>query len=137
MIIPTTIWRLSWAVWALGLPLLAQTPTVPGRYIVELSVEPVADFVEHHQGADKQATEAHRERVRAEQKTVRAELEKRHVRVLYAMDTVANALVVQSARATAEMSSIPGVKRVTAVRRMDLVQEADDEEPPARLARRK
>ncbi|MBL8291507.1 MAG: hypothetical protein JNN08_06710 [Bryobacterales bacterium] len=136
MIIPTTVWRLSWAVWALSLPLLAQTPTVPGRYIVELSVEPVADFVERHEGADKQATEAHRERVRAEQKTVRAELEKRHVRVLYAMDTVANALVVQSAGPAVEMSSIPGVKRVTAVRRMDLV-EADDEQPPARLARRR
>jgi len=136
VIIPTPIRRLAWAVSALCLPLLAQTPTVPGRYIVELTVEPVADYVARHTGAGKQAAEGHRELVRAEQQSVRAELEKRHVRVLYAMDTVANALVVQSVGAPGEIASIPGVKRVTAVRRMDLVQEAEDEEPSPRLARR-
>lgn len=128
---------MAWAVWALSLPLLAQTPTVPGRYIVELTVEPVADFVEQNQGAGKQAADAHRERVRAEQRSVRAELEKRHVRVLYAMDTVANALVVQSAGAAAEIAAVPGVKRVTPVRRMDLLEDNDDEPATPRLARRK
>jgi hypothetical protein len=125
----------------LAASLAAEPPAIPGRFIVELTAEPVASFLASRQSAPASALHEHRAAVRAQQRQVRAELEKRGVRVLYALETVANALVIQLDGDPSPLTAIPGVKRVTPVRRADVDPPPISEPLPqlphlARLARR-
>src|SRR5579872_3645673 len=93
----------------------AVAATVPGRYIVELSTEPVAAHVAHlgKRGLRSQAAADHRAVIRAEHDRVRAAFVKQQASVLDRMDTVINALVVSVPDAQAAgLSRVPGVKRV-------------------------
>ena len=105
--------RLLLAVFSL-VPLWAQH--LPGRYIVELSTEPVAAHVARlPRGTGLQSTAAvtHRALVRAEQTTARAAIERQQGVVLDQVDTVANALFVQIPdNLSASLTALPGVKRV-------------------------
>jgi subtilisin family serine protease len=111
---------------------------VPGRYIVELTTEPVIDHVLNVSVAStgtkkvKAATAAaqlrsaaaqtHRARIQAEHQRVRADFEQRNAKVLDSVQTVANALIVQASDAdAARLSSLAGVKRVVPVRMMHMV----------------
>src|SRR5437879_2879517 len=98
---------------------------VPGRYIVELSTEPVADHVARLAPRPRmQSAEAsaHRTRVRSEQQQLRPQIEQRQAHVLDTVDTVANAFIVQVPDdAAAQLASLPGVKRVLPVRKFRMV----------------
>lgn len=98
---------------------------LPGRYIVELTTEPVSEHVTRLSGrGGMQGTmaAAHRSRVRGEQQQLRTRLEQRQAVVLASVDTVANAMVVQvSEQAAAQLASVPGVKRVVPVRRLHML----------------
>ncbi|MBN9658542.1 MAG: S8 family serine peptidase [Acidobacteria bacterium] len=108
------------AVWlALAPGLFAEV--LPGRYIVELTTEPVSDHMTRTRGrrADLRGTEAeaYRTRVRSEQATMRGNIERRRGVVLDSVSTVANAMFVQADEASAaQLSRLPGVKRVVPVR---------------------
>lgn len=87
----------------------------PNRYIVELSTEPVA----HHMQAGKLSAEGIRQRraIAAQQTDVVREVENRGMRIRAAVDTVMNALIVETpgmdARAEmAQLRALPGVLRV-------------------------
>ena len=98
---------------------------VPGRYIVELTTEPVSEHVARLPGRarlESAAASAHRRRVRSEQQQVRRQLEQRQARVLESIDTVANALFVEAPEdAAARLASVPGVKRVLPVRKFHML----------------
>src|SRR5262245_29961951 len=100
-------------VWCVCVPAMAAT--VPGRYIVELSTEPVAARVAPmgKRGLRSQTATSHRAAIRREHDRVRASLNRNQAAVLDSMDTVVNALVVEipDARAAA-LANLPGVKRV-------------------------
>lgn len=94
---------------------------VPGRYILELTGEPVATRIEREAGvrrgfkADLRGAlaVATRAKVRREQEHVRSVLASRNVKVLDSVDTVSNALLVELPDSEAEhLKSIPGVARV-------------------------
>src|SRR4051794_24885813 len=91
---------------------------VPGRYIVELSTEPVAEHVsaQTKRNSDRSAVaEAHRTKIRSEQQDVRQRLNNTVV-VLDTVNTVANALIVKASEADiASVAALPGVRRVRAV----------------------
>jgi subtilisin family serine protease len=109
-------------VWCVCLPAVAAT--VSGRYIVELSTEPVAAHVASmgKRGLRSQEATSHRAAIRAEHDRARAALVKNQATVLDSMDTVVNALVVQIPDARASvLASIPGVKRVRAEREFHIV----------------
>src|SRR6266478_1019915 len=105
-------------------PLLG-AKTLSGRYIVELNTEPVAEHVarlSRRPALHGAAATAHRTRLRAEQQTLRTQIELGQARVLDTVDTVANALFVQIPdEQAAQLASLPGVKRVTPVRMMHMV----------------
>jgi subtilisin family serine protease len=82
--------------------------TVPGRWIVELSGEPAARSL------------SRRLRVRQEQEQLLSRLRQRRARVLDAVDTVANALLVE-ADDISQLAALPGVKRVAPVRTFRMV----------------
>ena len=109
----------------------AAAERIPGRYIVELSTESVS---EHVARMPRSAGRSSRERlasvaassqrtlVRGQQQVARSRLEQRNARVLDSIDTVANALFVQvSDQAAAQLSAVPGVKRVVPARRFDML----------------
>jgi subtilisin family serine protease len=84
--------------------------TVPGRYVVELAGEPAA------RGA---GFAARRAAVRQSQTDARTRIGELGGTVLASMDTVVNALIVSIPDArTAELSKVPGVVKVHAVRRV-------------------
>src|SRR5438105_13013722 len=91
--------------------LSAAAATIPGRYIVELSTEPVAAHVAHmgKRGLRSQEAASHRAVIRAEHSRARTALAQNQATVLESMDTVTNALVVQipDARAAA-LANVPG-----------------------------
>ncbi len=105
-------------------PLLG-AKTLSGRYIVELNTEPVAEHVarlSRRPALHGAAATAHRTRLRAEQQTLRTQIELRQAKVLDTVDTVANAMFVQIPdEQAAQLASLPGVKRVTPVRMMHMV----------------
>src|SRR5215467_14155014 len=82
-------------IWCVGLPLAAAT--IPGRYIVELSTEPVAARVASmgKHGLRSQAAVSQRAAIHAEHDRARASLARNQATVLESMDTVVNAIVVQ------------------------------------------
>lgn len=89
---------------------------VPGRYIVELSTEPVEGLGSAERVA-KGGAALRRSAVRSQQAQVRQAVAERSAAIVGAVDTVANALFVEvSDDAAASLRSIPGVVRVTPVR---------------------
>ena len=98
---------------------------VPGRYIVELTTEPVTEHVARMGlQAGMRSTEAvtQRARVRTQQARTRLALEAAQATVLDSVDTVANALFVQVSDAQAgALAAMPGVKRVLPERRFKLL----------------
>jgi minor extracellular serine protease Vpr len=98
---------------------------LPGRYIVELTTEPVSEHVTRLQaraGMQSAVASAHRTRVRAEQQQLRSRLEQQQVVVLDSVDTIANAMFVQVPDAdAAQVAAMPGVKRVVPVRMLHMV----------------
>jgi minor extracellular serine protease Vpr len=106
-----------------SIPLWGQG-VIPGRYIVELSDDPVAT----HAGARRvsalhsAAAEAQRIQVRGQQAGVRASVESRQGVVLGQVENVSNALLVRIPDAqAAALASIPGVARVHPVRSFQLL----------------
>lgn len=99
--------------------------TVPGRYIVELSSEPVAEHVTRLRlrgGMKGAEATAHRARLRREHDTVRRQLQQKHAVVLDGVDTAANALFVNAPGAdAAQLAALPGVKRVLPERTFHMV----------------
>lgn len=106
--------------WAMG-------QRIPGRYIVELTTEPVAEHVQRQPGRvrDRMASAAartHRERIRGEQERMRTRLLDRGATVRDSADTVVNALFVEmSEEQAAAMAAEPGVKRVSQERTFHLL----------------
>ena len=84
---------------------------IPGRYIVELSTEPVAV---HAARAGRAAQiDAHRAAVRAQQAAVRSIVESSRGKVRGAIENLDNALFVEiSADGAAQLAAIPGVRAV-------------------------
>lgn len=96
---------------------------VPNRYIVELSLEPVAAHAGGRaSGLHTAAAEQHRWRVRAQHSAVRAAIESRQGKVLDQVENVGNALIVQIPDAQAgSLASIPGVVRVHPARQFRML----------------
>ncbi len=98
---------------------------VPGRYIVELTTEPVADHVARlgaRGGVRGAAASTHRARLRTEQQQARLLIEQRNGTVLDSINTVGNALFVRiSDSDAAKLATLPGVKRVLPVRTFHMV----------------
>ncbi|MBL0159552.1 MAG: S8 family serine peptidase [Bryobacterales bacterium] len=99
--------------------------TIPGRYIVELTTEPVAahgggpGIRARLQGA---SAASHRGRIRMEHARMRGEVEQRSASVLDTVDTVANALFIEATAAqAAEVAALPGVKRVVPMRTVHML----------------
>lgn len=110
----------------LTLPVFAEP--VPGRYIVELTTEPVAEHVAR-QSVKESARQAmrgamassHRARIRSEQTSLRRRLGA-DVTVVDGIDTIGNALFVRiSDDKAARLASLPGVKRVRQVRQFKML----------------
>jgi minor extracellular serine protease Vpr len=101
----------------LAVPLFGAT--VPNRYIVELSTEPVAVHVRARGRQALSGADAiqHRARIRGEQASARGRIQQAEGTVTAAVETVQNALVVtiDDAKA-ARLASIPGVRKVYPVR---------------------
>lgn len=101
---------------------LAQAERIPGRYIVELTTEPVAERVKRQPGRvgervgqrmQSAEARAHRARIQGEQDRMRQRVEARNGQVRGSVDTVANALFAEmSDEEAAKMAAEPGVKRV-------------------------
>jgi minor extracellular serine protease Vpr len=99
---------------------------VPGRFIVELTGEPV--FAAKRNAADRQSSakagrEARAERlsaIRTEHSRVRANVERAGSRVAHELELVANALVVEGGDRAA-LARLPGVKAVHPVIRYKLM----------------
>ena len=91
---------------------------VPNQYIVEMRSDPVAA---HAAGVHTEAARLKRTQIREQQRLVRAQVEAAEGQVVRALDTVANALIVNIPDAkAANLASIPGVLRVHPVRRFKL-----------------
>jgi subtilisin family serine protease len=119
-------------VWALvigwtGLAAPAPAERIAGRYIVELTAEPVASHVMRQPGRGRDrmnsaAAWAQRARIRGEQDQMRQRLAARNATVRDGVDTVANALFVEMSEAeAAKLAGEPGVKRVTPERTFKMV----------------
>ena len=96
---------------------------VPGRYIVELSGEPVISAVAKSPGvqlkklANHEAlVTQHRARVAQEQSRMRPALSAKGATVHHSVDLVMNALMVKYAGNRADLEALPGVKHVYPVR---------------------
>jgi subtilisin family serine protease len=105
-----------------GIVSLAWSQAIPSRYIVELSGEPsgavqgallraepsrrLSDLASHRLVAESRAE------IARQQRTARTAIEARGGRVLSALDTTLNALIVESSSAET-LRAIPGVLRVT------------------------
>ncbi|MBL8179479.1 MAG: S8 family serine peptidase [Bryobacterales bacterium] len=103
------MFRLLLSVVSLLLPLCAQP--IPGRYILELEGEPLA--------AAKAARAERAAAIGAQHQVLRSMLAGRKVQVRGALDTVANAIVVENADPDA-LRNLPGVKRVVQSRYLQL-----------------
>ena len=100
---------------------------VPDRYIVELSTEPVAQRITAPRGMGRAALDGadarqHRQRVRAEQESVRGLIEQAGGAVVGAVENVSNALIVRIPDAQAgRLAGLSGVRRVMQVREFHLL----------------
>jgi subtilisin family serine protease len=105
---------------------------VPGRYIVELSTEPLADHVVRLHGRGESArlalrgaeAQTHRGRLRAEQREASARIVQEEGRILGQVETVKNAVLVEidDARA-ARLATLPGVRKVYPVRELRMLMD--------------
>jgi minor extracellular serine protease Vpr len=105
--------------WALLLAAPVFSATVPNRYIVELSTEPVAVHVraQGRQALRSAAATAHRGRIHAEQAAARTAIEQAGGRVTRGVENLKNALLVTIDDAqAAQLASMPGVRKVYPVR---------------------
>jgi len=105
---------------------IAQSATVPNRFIVELSTEPLADHLARTGGGRSSllstAATSHRARIQAEQRQARVLLQQNGASVLEGVDTVANALFVQTTQADPEpWKNLPNVLRVTPVHTVEML----------------
>lgn len=116
--------------WLAGLGAMlgpARAERIPGRYIVELTTEPVAEHVQRQPGRLRErlngaAARAHRARLAAEQEQMRQRVEARQGHVLGSVDTVANALFAElSEEEAGKLAGEPGVKRVVQERTFRMV----------------
>lgn len=116
--------------WMLGLAALApwaRAERIPGRYIVELTTEPVAEHVKRQPGRvrdrmNSAAARTQRARVQGEQEQMRQRLAGRNATVRGSVDTVANALFVEIGdEDAAKLAAEPGVKRVVPERTFKMV----------------
>ncbi len=115
------------AILLLAIPLIASGQFVSGRYIVELSGAPAAEAAAGKGDRVARAAEiaGRRAAVRAEQQALRPRIEGAQARVLDAVDTVANALIVRAAASeVARIAAVPGVLRVHRVREFKLLLDA-------------
>src|SRR5688572_28257513 len=119
------VMRRGWLLLILSLTTTTFADTIPGRYIVELTTESVTGQVARTKargGMRSAEAGTHRSRIRAEQREMRGRLQARRARILDQVDTVANAMFVEATDAeAAQLSSLPGVKRVLPVRRLRMV----------------
>ncbi len=115
---------MRWTLYPILFTLAVGAAPLPGRYIVELNTEPVAEHVAKIKGRPSMRSAAasdHRSRVRGEQQKLRPQFEAQQGQVLGSVDTVANAMFVQiSDEKAAQLASLPGVKRVLPVRIMHM-----------------
>jgi subtilisin family serine protease len=117
-----------WILYLLNIPLIA-AGTVPNRYIVQLSTEPVAPHVARAAGRGtgrlllhSAAAEQQRVRIRAEQATARAAIGQAGGAVMGALENVTNALIVSIPDAKAAgLAGLPGVVSVHPVRTFHLL----------------
>src|SRR3954447_15196960 len=113
--------KLLWAL-LLTVPLVAEN--VPGRYIVELTTDPVATQA-RGQGRDAMrspAAQRARARIRTEQAQVRVRVRMAEGVVSAALENVQNALIVQIDDAKASrLAALPGVRKVYPVREFHLM----------------
>src|SRR5262245_34889976 len=112
------------ACFALSPALVAER--VPGRYIVELSTEPVAEHMARRPGRagmlDSPEAVSHRTRLRGEQQRMHGRLAQRRAQVLDSTENVANAIIVQMPdEEAARLAAEPGVLRVHPVRTIHMV----------------
>ncbi len=99
---------------------LASSQIIPGRYMVELQSPPLgaqAKFLTPDaRGNERSAAITLRNQIRTEQKRVRAAVEQHSGKILSTMENVTNAFIVTIPdERSAELSAIPGVKKVYAV----------------------
>ncbi len=104
---------------------LAHAAIVPNRYIVELTTEPIADRLSAG-GAlislSSVAVVSHRARIQREQAQLRVGLKQAGAQVLESLDTVANALLVQTTDENPQpWANLPNVLRVTPVHTVPLL----------------
>ncbi len=103
----------------------AQSAIVPNRYIVELTTEPVADHVSANGSRVSLASAAavtHRARIQREQAQLKVSLNSAGAQVLESVDTVANALLVQTSEANPQpWANLPNVLRVTPVHTVEML----------------
>jgi subtilisin family serine protease len=113
--------KLVW-VFLLTFPLVAEN--IPGRYVVELSTEPVARHVrgQGRLGMLSPAALRQRAQVRSEQAGARGRVVQAEGAVSAAVENVANALVVEIDDAKADrLAAMPGVRRVYPVRTIHMM----------------
>ena len=111
---------------ALFLASLAPAATVPNRFVVELATEPLAVHLASANNSrvnlQSAAALTHRARIAQEQAQTRTGLLQRGAQVLDQVDTVANALLVQTSDADpAPWANLPNVLRVVPVHTVDMV----------------
>lgn len=94
---------------------------VPNRYIVELTTPSVAEQVQQtKQKVRSIQAESHRARIQAEHASLRAQIESGNAKVLDTVETVTNALFVETTDPSA-LGALPNVKRVVPVRMMHML----------------
>ncbi len=105
--------------------LVSQAAIVPNRYIVELTTEPVADHLSANGSSVSLASAAantHRARIQREQAQLKTSLNRAGAQVLDSVDTVANALLVQTTEANPQpWANLPNVLRVTPVHSVSML----------------
>src|SRR3954447_18986086 len=117
------------AVFLLWLVPALRAERVPGHYIVELTTDSVAAHVATLRPTAltprvrTPEAQSHRAAVLAQQQDVRSRVAARNANVLDAVNTVANALIVNvpDDAAAQQLTAIPGVRRVFPVRTVHLV----------------
>ncbi|MDQ6675814.1 MAG: S8 family serine peptidase, partial [Acidobacteriota bacterium] len=105
---------------------VAHSATVPNRFIVELATEPVTDHLARTGGVRANLMSArasgHRARIQQEQRQLGLALQQNGASVLEGVDTVANALFVQTTEADPEpWKNLPNVLRVTPVHTVEML----------------
>ena len=100
---------------------------IPGLYAAEIYERfalilfdpPASEFSQSHQNAPQAVTESHRQRILAAQNSLRSEVARRNFNITGSVQTVLNAVFVRATPDRVdELRSLPGVKGVVRMRRM-------------------